>query len=371
MKILEIYKDDLKYNLDKIKEIAKENSVQNKTPKLIGVVKSNGMGLGLEEYARFLVENNVEILAVSNSEEAIILREIGIAQEIILLSPIEEKEELKKLIEKNITLTIGSLSNLTQIEELLENNEDNLKVKAHLKIDTGFGRYGVIFTNIEEILKIFKNSKNVEIVGTYTHFSKPMDKNWTRLQFDRYMDIIEKIKRENLNPGILHCCSSTAFFRYPEMYLDAVRIGSAIQGRTLVRKKEFKKIGVFKTNIVQIKQLPKGYFISYNNAYKTKKDTKIAILPVGYMDGLNRNKLRDDFSLKNNIIAVFMEFKKIFKDNSLKVFINGKSYSIIGKLGMYHSIVDITGEDNVKVGDTAILEISPLQTNEKIRREYV
>ena len=154
------------------------------------------------------------------------------------------------------------------------------------------------------------------------------------------------------------------------MHLDAVRIGSAIQGRTLVNQDEFKKIGELKTNIIEIKQLPKGYFISYNNSYKTKKDTKIAIIPIGYMDGLNKNKLRDDFSFKNNIIAVGMEIKKIFKDNSLKVWINGKSHKIIGKLGMYHAVVDITSQD-VKIGDIASLEVSPLQTNEEIRREYI
>ncbi len=66
-----------------------------------------------------------------------------------------------------------------------------------------------------------------------------------------------------------------------------------------------------------------------------------------------------------------MEIKKIFKDNSLKIKINGKYYKVLGKLGMYHSIVDITGNEDIKVGDEVEIDISPLQTNDKIRREYI
>ncbi len=193
----------------------------------------------------------------------------------------------------------------------------------------------------------------------FTHFSKPIDEKYTTKQFNEY-------KIENL-----HCCASTAFLKYPSMWLDSVRIGSALQGRTLVCVQNLKKIGLFKTNIIEIKNLPKGYNISYGNTYKTKKQTQIAIIPIGYIDGFNKNKLRDDFSLKNNVIAVFIEIRKIFKDNSLKVKIDGKSYKVLGKLGMYHSIIDISENENIEVGQEVEIDISPLQANDKIRREYI
>ena len=99
--------------------------------------------------------------------------------------------------------------------------------------------------------------------------------------------------------------------------------------------------------------------------------TKIAIIPVGYIDGFNKDKLRDDFTLKNNLIAIAMEMKKLFKDNSLKVKINNKYYKVIGRIGMYHSIVDITNSDDINVEDEVFLNITPLQTNDGIRREYI
>lgn len=371
MKKLEINQKDLKRNLEKIKEISKHQKEEISIPKIIGVVKGNGMGLGLEQYAKFLVENDIKILAVSNFDEAIRLRNSGIKTEILMLTPVSNLEELDLLIKEKVTLTIGSLEDVKLIEQAVKENESISEINVHLKIDTGLGRYGIIFTNIEEILNIFNICEKVKIVGAYTHFSKPIDKKWTSLQFDRFIEVIDKIKRENFNPGILHCCASTAFLKYPQMHLDAVRIGSAIQGRTLVNQNEFKKIGEFKTEIIQIKQLPKGYTVSYNKSYTTKRDTKIAVLPIGYMDGVNKSKLRDDFSLRNNLIAVGMEIKKIFKDNSLKVTIKNKKYPIIGKIGMYHVIVDITNAKDVKVGDIVSLNVSPLQTNEKIRREYI
>ena len=139
----------------------------------------------------------------------------------------------------------------------------------------------------------------------------------------------------------------------------------------MFEKERFKKIGKFKASIAEIKILPKGYYVSYSNTYKLKKDTKIAVLPVGYIDGLNKDKLRDDFSFKNNILSVLKEIKKLFKDNYIKVKIGDKKYKIIGRLGMYHSIVDISNSENIKIGDEVELDITPIQTNDEIRREYI
>ncbi len=205
----------------------------------------------------------------------------------------------------------------------------------------------------------------------YTHFSKPNNEKWTRAQFSRFVKCIEMVKNAGYNPGIIHAAQSTAFFMYPEMRLDAVRIGSAFQGRTLMKVDGLVKIGTFKSIVAEIKTLPKGYNVSYGNIYKTKKITKIAVIPVGYVDGFNKEKLRDDFTLKNNLISIGMEIKKIFKDNSLKVKINDKYYKVIGRIGMYHSIVDITDSDDINIEDEVTLNITPLQTNDGIRREYL
>ena len=328
------------------------------------------LDFGLIQYSKTLIENGIDSLAVANLEEALKLTQADIENEIVMLTPTIIEKELQLLIENDITITIGNIDELLLAEKVSEKLEKN-EIKAHLKIDTGFARYGILYSDKPGIEEIFYKLDRVKIVGTYTHFSKPSDEKWTNIQFNRFMDVISYIKEKGFNPGILHCASSTAALKYSNMMLDAVRIGSAIQGRTIEKNIDLIKIGNFKTSITEIKKLPKVYNISYSNTYKTKKEVKIAVIPVGYMDGLNKNKLRDDFSFKNNIISIFMEIKKIFKDNSLKVKIKEKNYKIIGRLGMYHCIADITDSDDINIGDEVQIDIAPLQVNDEIRREYI
>lgn len=368
MKKLEISKKDLKYNISAIKkEVAEhgKDDAGNKT-EIIAVVKANGMGLGLVQFSKFLLDNGIKYLAVATLEELIELRQAGITSNILMLTPITLEKELEKLIDNKATITIGSLEELEKVEKILE--EKDMQINAHIKIDTGFARYGFLYDN-DEIIDCFERAKRIKITGTFTHFSKPIDEKWTRIQFNRFLDAVAGIKSFGHNPGMLHVSSTTAFLKYKDMHLNAVRVGSFFQGRTLVKNLALKQVGIFKTNVAEIKLLPKGYNISYSNSYKTKKETKVAVIPVGYMDGLNRKKNRDSFSFKDNVISVLIEVKKIFKDNSIKVKINEKEYKIIGRIGMYHSIVDITDSD-VKVGDEVTIKIAPLEVNDNIKREY-
>lgn len=369
MKKLEISKKDLKNNIDIVKQIALSDE-KGKNLKIIAVVKANGIGLDIVKYSKTLIENGINILAVAQTEEAIRLREAGITEEIIMLSPTIIKKELQLLVENDITLTIGSLYELELIENLAEELEKE-NINAHIKIDTGLARFGILYNNLQDIISIFENCKKVKIAGMFTHFSNANNEKWTNLQFNRFIECIENVKSAGYIPGIVHCSESTAFLKYPKMRLDAVRLGSVFQGRTLVKVKGLIKLGSFKTSIIEIKTLPKGYNISYGNICKTKRITQVAIIPVGYMDGFNKDRLRDDFTFKNNLIAIGMEIKKLFKNNSLKVKINNNYYKVIGRLGMYHSIIDITGNENIKIGDEVTLNITPLQTSDEIRREYV
>lgn len=367
MKVVEIDKKIFKNNIEIVKKINLE-----KTPntKIYGVVKGNGGGLDLVQCSKFLIENGINALAVATYEEGLRLRKSGIEEEILMLSPTSIKEELKMMVENDITVTIGCFQELELLKKVLK-ELDKENYKAHLKIDTGFGRYGILYSNVEEILKIFENAENVEIEGMFSHFGKAIDEKWTRIQFNRFMNVVKVLEEKSLKPKILHICASTAFLKYPEMRLDAVRIGSLFQGRTLLKNTGLVPVGILKTKIAEIKNVPKGYTISYGNTYITKSKTKIATIPVGHMDGFNRADKREDFTLKNNIIAILMEIKKIFKDNRFKVKINGKEYKIIGRIGLCHTTVDITNSDDIKPGDEVILDVPPLLVNEVIRREYV
>lgn len=276
MKVLEISKEDLKYNIDKIKAHIENN---NNVSKIIGVVKGNGYGLGIIEIANILVENEIDILAVSTVEEAIELKEAEIDADILLLGATAEKNELLKIIENNIIITISSFNDIDTLEEIYEESE--FEIRAHIKIDTGFNRYGFKIEELKQLSERLKKLDYLKIEGTFSHFSYAYYKNdkFVNKQFESFKNGVNILKENNIDTGMLHICNSSAFVKYPEMHLDAVRIGSALLGRIQVKNElNLKKIGKFYATISEIKNIKKGETVGYSNSEKAKKDLKVAIL---------------------------------------------------------------------------------------------
>ena len=234
MNTLVINKKDLLENIEKIKELVAKSGKDDKgnSLKIIAVVKANGYGLGIVEFTKILIEQGIKSFAVATKEEAYLLREAGIKEEILLLTPNNNKEDIKNLVEQDIILTLSSKEDAQNIETV--GKELNKKIKVHLKIDTGFGRYGFIYSKREEMIETLKQLEYIEIKGTYSHFSVSFfNLKYTKLQFERFINVIEVLKMNEIEPGILHISNSSAFVKFPYMNLNAVRIGSAFLRKTL------------------------------------------------------------------------------------------------------------------------------------------
>lgn len=332
MKQLVVNKEDLKHNINRIKDYTKKISNDDNYT-IIAVVKGNGYGLGLNEYSEVLVENGIKYLAVATFEEAIELRKEQKDVNILMMSPLYNKQELEKTVKNNITIAIDSKENAEAVNELANKGYN---IKVHLKIDTGFGRYGFIYDDFENILNTAQSlNQNVEIEGIFTHCSDAYRKNnkHTLEQFKRFTDVIEKLEANSIKIKLKHICNSPAILNYPEMHLTAARIGSAFVGRVCSENNiGLKKIGELEISIAEVREVPKGFNISYLNSYKTKEKTRIAIIPIGYLDGYNVTQKTDMFRTADKLRRALHELKSIFKKQKITVVINEKRYNVIGTI---------------------------------------
>lgn len=366
MNTLIINKNDLRHNIDTIKK-----QVNDKDYTIIGVVKGNGYGLGIKEYAQILIDNEIRMLAVATNLEAIELRSVYKNIDIINLSCTALKEEIQELVDNNIIITIGSKKTAELVNEIAKSGKI---IRAHIKIDTGFGRYGFVHENKEELVNVIKNlHENIKVEGIFSHFSLAYYRNNSSTigQYNNFLNVINFLENENINIKMKHICNSPAFINFPEMRLNAARIGSAFLGRVDVQKNiGLKKIGEMQSRVTEINVLPKDFNIGYLNTYKTKKETKVAIVPIGHKDGYNITIKEDMLRTVDKLRNLKHQLVNLLKKQTLKIIINDKEYEILGKVGMYHVTVDITGCD-VKVGDIAKIQVNPVYVDSKTRREYV
>ena len=375
MNKLVINKENLLQNVQKIKEHAQTNLPDDKgnPVKIIVVVKSNAYGLELKQYVQFMVNQGFDFFAVSTVQEAVEFRKLGFTQQVLMLSSTGIKEEIKTLIENNIIITIGSKETVDAVCTISKEMPEK-KIKAHIKIDTGFGRYGFVYDNREEMvetLKKLQKEKNIEIQGTFTHFSNAYyDEKYTKQQFQRFINCIEVLKMNNINTGMLHVCNSSAFIKFPEMHLNAVRVGSAFVGKLAFQNNiGLKKVAKLESQVAEIKEVPKGFNIGYSNAYRTKKKTKVAIIPGGYINGVDVQVGRDMFRPVDKFRYIVRDIKDAFKKQNHIVNINGQNCEILGRIGTFHVTVDITGK-NIKIGDKATFEVNTTLVNSNVERIY-
>ncbi len=332
MKQLVVNKEDLKHNIKRLKDYTKKISNDDNYT-IIAVVKGNGYGLGLNEYSEILVENGIKYLAVATFEEAIELRKKQKDVNILMMSPLYNKQEQEEIVKNNITIAMDSKENAEAVNELAKKGYN---IKVHLKIDTGFGRYGFIYDDFENILSTAKSlSPNVEIEGIFTHCSDAYRKNnkHTLEQFKRFTNVINKLEENNVKIKLKHICNSPAILNYPEMHLTASRIGSAFVGRVCSENNiGLKKIGELDISIAEVRNIPKDFNISYLNSYKTKEKTKIAVIPIGYLDGYNVTQKTDMFRTADKLRRALHELKSIFSKQKITVVINEKRYNVIGTI---------------------------------------
>jgi alanine racemase len=326
----EVDLDKLAHNMREIRRVSKSKDI-------IAVIKADGYGHGALDIAPTLLENGATRIAVAVLSEAIELRRGGIEKSIMVLG-FTPPSLIDMLLRYDIEQTIYSYELAKEISTMAQ--KKNKVAKVHIALDTGMGRIGFL-PNEESIEEVYKISKlpNIIIEGLFSHFSSAdeKDKEYTLLQFKNYNDFYEELLQKGVKINIRHIANSAAIIDFPESHFEAVRPGIILYGyypsnEVFKDRIDLKPVMSLKTNIVHIKTLPVGEYISYGRKFKTNRESIIATLPVGYADGYTR-----------------------LLYNKAKVIINGNFAPVIGRICMDQCMVDVTELKDIKLGDEVIL----------------
>lgn len=327
---IEIDFDNLEYNIKALKAAM--------PPKcsLMAVVKAQAYGHGSYKIATQLEKLGVGAFAVATADEGVSLRKYGIRGEILILGYTNPRRarELKKY---NLTQTLISSEYANEL------NGQGVRIKAHLKIDTGMHRLGIPSGDFDDIKKVFA-LKNISLSGMFTHLCcadsrQDGDTAFTEGQIKSFYSLVERLKQSGESIPKLHIQSSYGLLNYPNLECDYVRAGVALYG-VLSSPSDMTelKLGLrpvlsLKSKVVLLRKIKKGDSVGYNRAFTAHRDSLIAVLPIGYGDGYPRNL-------------------SYGKGNAL---INGHKAPIVGKVCMDQLAVDVTDIPGVKVGMTATL----------------
>lgn len=327
---VEVNLDNLAHNYTEIRRIVRKET------EIMPVIKANGYGHGAIELAKLYTTLGVNRLAVSLLNEAIELRRAGIDKPILILNFTPDYQMIE-VAANDLTQAIYRYEDAVALSEAAK--EMDKKLKIHIKLDTGMSRIGFLPSE-DSLDNIFKISQlpNLEIEGIFTHFAKSdeADKSFTRLQFDRFMRMVEALENKGLVIPLKHISNSSAIIDLPEYNLDIVRPGIILYGyypSDEVKKEriDIKPAMTLRTVISNIKTLPAETGISYNHVYTTPAEARIATVPIGYADGYPRTLTGKG-----------------------QVFVAGRRVTIEPRICMDQMMFDATGLGDVKVGDEVI-----------------
>lgn len=337
-----IYTENLKNNIVEIKKCLSPQT------KLCIAVKADSYGHNAILTSKLAEEAGVEFLAVATVDEGIELRNAGIKCNILLLS-ICIPEEYESLFKYEITPLIFDLENIKNLSDAADKFfNNNTKFKVQLAVDTGMGRIGCYPDEAGEQAQVINNSNHLILSGMCTHFavSDSLDKEnieFTNKQYEDFEKAIENVKNKGIDPGICSCSNSAAIMNNKNMHINMVRAGIITYGyypdgitkeylKSVNKDIELKPVLSLETKVVAIRHFKKGQSISYGRTYVCENDTDIAILPIGYADGLLRR-----FS------------------PGLCVTINGKNYPVRGRICMDQCMVELGKNHNVKLWDKVLI----------------
>lgn len=351
MKAYIVETEKLKHNIEILKQ-------QAGSAVIWGVVKGNGYGLGAGKLALLLKEQGIDHFAVTDLAEARALREAGLTEDpILMLRSTSDRQELEALVSLDVICTLGSLEDGGALNDTASSL--GRTAHAHVKLDTGMGRYGFLPERMDQAAELWKYD-NIKIEGVFTHFYRAGSEKVTKKQFSDFRSAVDVLRSMGLEVGMVHCCNSLGFWYYPEMHLDAVRLGSALLGRVgYGPRANLRRIGYVQADVEALRVIPKGHNVGYGGDCRVRRDTRIAVIGVGYFHGFSVERGYDVFRIRDCLRSMGRYLKYLLKRRCLTVEVNGKTCKVLGHVGMVNLIADVT-DIPCALHDPVKLQINPL-----------
>jgi alanine racemase len=301
----------------------------NKDTLILAMVKAQSYGSGIVEIAQFLETQHVTYFGVAYSDEGVILRQNEITTPIIVMNP--ESNAFNDIIDNELEPSIYSLEILNQfVNALIKKGIKSYPI--HLKLDTGMNRLGFVEDDLNKLAVQLTMQPEVFVKSVFSHLAVADDLSegkFTELQISRFKDYAKQLKTSLGYSFLEHIANSAGTLNYSDSHFDMVRLGIGMYGLLNNYEDDLEGVLSFETQISQIKRISKGSSVGYGRSFLADTDMKIAIIPVGYADGLRRELSQGKWGF----------------------IINGLPAPIIGNICMDMCMVDVSNL-NCKVGDS-------------------
>ena len=312
----------------------------SKNCQFMAVVKADGYGHDSKVVSEYAIKGGASQLGVATLKEGIKLRSSGVNKPILVLGNLYTKKDLIIAFKNDLMPTISSLR-----ECLICNNigkQFGLKFSLHLKVDTGMSRLGFESNKFVQQFEKIKSFENISIEGIYSHLSSADEdnsldpKSSTQLQRLKFRELLKQINVDSFHNIKIHLANSAGMLLNKDFHFHMVRVGLSMYGYSPLAKVDknllLKPALFLKVKVAFIRIIDQGVSVSYGGKFVSRRKTKLAVLSIGYADGVPRN-----LSGKINVIH------------------NNKLYPQVGSITMDQMMVDITDSDEIKVGSTMVL----------------
>jgi len=310
---------------------------------IMAIVKADAYGHGLSEVARTLAGAGVDWFGVTSADEGVELRQQGFSQPILLLTGFWEGEQ-SALTDYDLVPAVYSEDQLATIEAWGERT--GRRIRFHLKVNTGMGMLGLHWQEVESFLATYRRMRHVELEGLFEQFAAAEDFTIQRTdeQIARFWSFEQSLARAGIHPRYGHQANSAAIVSRPESWGNLVRPGLLLYGyhapvrvaegarEPVCRSLPVREILTFKTRVIAVKEVAAGTPLGYGGRYVTPRDCRIATLPAGYADGMDRR-----LSGRGHVI------------------VRGRYAPIIGTISMDLTLVDVTEFPQLTLGEEVIL----------------